>query len=362
MKRYRKKIGFIIGQQLDKLHILRPARIPDDATGFMRFSWVADAVNNSSKYDLKYEIYRPWHRYDMLIFIKSMGSNSMKLLRRSKEKGKKVLFDANVNYYEIWGKFYYDGMSPTEKQRLDAIEITRMADAVIADSTFLAKTCLKYNPSVRWVSDNVNMDLVPSPASDGITLNGRLKLLWSGQAIKLFELLAIEDLLKKFRDRIRLVLITNSLSKIDSWYDDHKNRFLDLLNTVEHEMIPFQSIAQLLDIYSTGGVCIAPRFLDNSYNMAHTEWKITLGMACRNMALCSPLPSYVDVAERAENVGIRICRTLDEWENAFEELLTNAGKLDDERDAARSVVERYYSTEAVAEKHAALVRSVLTVS
>ena len=359
MFKTRKKIGFIIGQQLDTVCILRPVQIPDDATGFMRFGWVSERVNNSPEHELKYEIYRPWQRYDMLVFIKSMGPNSMKLLRRYKEKGKKVLFDANVNYYEIWGKFHYDGMSPTEQQRLNAIEITRSADAVIADSTFLENVCRKYNPEVCWIPDNVNMDLVLPRPKGNILANGRLSLLWSGQSIKLFELLAIEDLLRKFKGRVRLVLITNPPSKMDSWYDSYKSRFLALLNDIEHEIIPFQSIPQLLDVYSGGGVCIAPRFLDNSYNMAHTEWKITLGMACGNIALCSPLPSYVDVAERAEDGGIRICRTPDEWENAFEELLTKAGELEDERGAARSLVEKHYSTEVVAAKHAAFVQNVL---
>jgi glycosyltransferase involved in cell wall biosynthesis len=361
MFKTRKKIGFVIGQQLDKIRLLHPDRIPSDATGFMRFGWVSDKVNSSPEYGLKYEIYRPWHRYDMIIFAKSMGPRSMKVLRRNKQKGKKVIFDANVNYYEIWGKFYYDGMSPTGQQRLDAIEITRMADAVIADSTFLENSCRKYNPEVCWIPDNVNVDMVPARPKSKLKLNGRLSLLWSGQAIKLFELLAIENVLRKYKEKIHLLLITNSLSEIDSWYDDYKSRFLALLNDIEHEIVPFQSIAQLLDIYSNGGVCIAPRFLDNSYNMGHTEWKITLGMACRNIALCSPLPSYVDVAERAENGGIRVCHTPDEWDHALDEILAKDRLLDDERDAARSLVEKYYSTESVAAKHAAFVQNVLTL-
>ena len=357
-----KKIGFIIGNQLDEIRILKPIRMPSEATGFMRFGWVSDLVNNSPKYGLKYELYRPWHRYDMIVFIKSMGTKSIEVLHRNKQKGKKVIFDANVNYYELWGKFYYEGMSPTEQQRQDAIEITSMADAVIADSTFLEKTCLKYNSLVFWVPDNVNMELVPPPAKTSITSNGRLVLLWSGQAIKLFELLAIEDVLKKFRNRIRLILITNSLSHIDSWYGDFKARFLSLLNNIEHDIIPFQSIAQLLDIYSKGGICISPRFLDNSYNMGHSEWKITLGMACRNMVLCSPLQSYVDVAERASNIGIRICHSAEQWEKALNELLIKDGRLEDERDAARALIESHYSTKVIAAKHAAVVQHVLSAN
>jgi len=356
----KKRIGFIIGHQLDEIRILHPDRIPSDGSGFMRFGWIAKRINNSSEYDLHYELYRPWGRYDMIIFMKSMGVKSMKVLKRKKRRGKKIIFDANVNYYETWGKFYYDGMAPTEQQRLDSIEITRAADAVIADSSFLQNKCRQYNSDVYWLPDNVDMDLAPVRPQRIFERNGRLSLFWSGQAHKLFELLSIEDKLRKYRDKIRLVLITNSMTKIDCWHDDFKARFLLLLEDIEHEIIPFQSIGQLLDIYSSGGICISPRFLDNSYNMAHTEWKITLGMACGNITLCSPVPSYVDVAERAENGGIRICNTLDEWDAAIDEMLTKGNSLEYEEEAARSVVEKYYSTKVVAKKHAAFVNKVLS--
>jgi len=77
------------------------------------------------------------------------------------------------------------------------------------------------------------------------------------------------------------------------------------------------------------------------------------------MTLCSPLPSYIDVAERAQNAGIRICHSPEQWENALNEILIKEGRLEDERDAARSLVESHYSTRIVAARHAAVVQNVL---
>lgn len=330
-----------------------------DSIGICRYSWIASHINSNPGYGLRYELYKPWKRFDALLFLKSMGPESIKLLHKYRRRGCPSIFDANVNYYEIWGKEYYSDMLPTRQQQRDAIEMTQSADGVIADSKFLSNICSRYNSKVSWIPDNIRMDLVPDYVKWQLN-NKRLPLLWSGQAIKLFELLAIKDILLKYASKIELILVTNLLSVLDRWHPGYKGCFASMLDKISYRIIPYRSIKHLFEVYSYGGVLISPRFLDNSYNLGHTEWKITLGMACGRMVLCSPLPSYINVYDRAKGMGIRVCKTSEDWEKALDAVLSQGFDREVEEMSARTVVEEYYSTPVVAQEHANFVKKIVT--
>ena len=324
----------------------------------MRFGWIAQHLNADPKREAHYSLYRPGREYDAVVFLKSMGAASQSLARSLRERGTRVLFDVNVDYFsKAEGTFYYEGMAPTARQVDDAHRMAELSDALIADSSHLASIAAKHHPQVRWISDNVDMRLAPFRMPQ-MKRDDRINLLWSGEAVKLFELLSIEDVLRKFADRVRLWLVTNSLSALDRWFDPWKSRFESLLQAVEHEIIPFRSVAELLRIYSYGGVFISPRFLDNTYNFGHTEWKIALPMACGCLTLGSPLPSYQDVAERSKGAGLRLCADTEAWTAAFDQILSGAIDLEAEGEAARGVVEEHYSTPVVAEAHREYVSHV----
>jgi glycosyltransferase involved in cell wall biosynthesis len=296
-----------------------------------------------------YELYRPWRRYDLLVFMKAMDPGCQRLMRSHQRKGRKAVFDANVNFYEEYGDDHFEGMRISDTQKAEAEFMTRHADAVIADSPYLAEICRRYHPQVEWIPDNVDMRRVPPyrPTRSGHPL----RLLWSGQAHKLFEFLAVEDVLRARRHHIELVLVTNSLQELRRCHPPVRERLEALLEEVPHRIIPFTGIPDLWRIYQEGGICMAPRFLNNAYNQGHTEWKITLAMACGRAAFCSPLSSYRAVAERSGGYGIRICESREDWEAALDAVLE--GRFDWEREeaAAREVVAEHYDTRKIAEQH-----------
>ncbi len=324
------------------------------AVGEMRFGWIARAL---AAKQANYSLYRPWCRYDAVVFLKSMSAECQLLAQRLRGQGTRVLFDVNVDYFTpASGTFYYRGMAPTVEQTANARRMADLSDALIADSSHLAGVCAQHHKNVRWISDNVNLRIAPpyqawKPAA-------KLDLLWSGEAVKLFELLRIEDVLRKFARRIRLVLVTNDLAALDRWFEPWKSRFEKLLTEIEHEIVPFRSVPELLKIYARGGVFISPRFLDNTYNWGHTEWKIALPMACGRVALGSSLPSYQDVARRSGGAGLRVCADEDAWSVALDDALS--GRLDfaAEETAAREVVEKFYETSVVAAAHHEFVAEV----
>jgi hypothetical protein len=351
------RVGWVIADQLERSWAVRRGYLTGGGVGLARYAWLAARVNRTPALGIRHEIYRPWRRPDLVLFLKSMGPRSLALLAASRRGGRPTVFDANVNYYERAGREHYAGMLPTPAQQADALAITRAADAVIADSELLLDRVRPHNSRAAWIPDNVETALVPASPPDAAAPRP-LRLLWSGEAVKLFELLAIEDVLVKYAPHAELVVITNALTALRRWPADAAARFRRLLDRVPHRILPYAGIPSLFDVYVQGGVFVAPRFLDNSYNLGHTEWKITLAMACGRLTLCSPVPSYCTVAERAGHRGIRICARDEDWAASLDAILAGQVDLGAEAEAARAVVAGHYATEVVARAHAAFLHAV----
>ncbi|MDH3467416.1 MAG: glycosyltransferase [Gammaproteobacteria bacterium] len=293
-----------------------------------------------------------------MVFLKAMGVRAAALLRRLRDKDVPAIFDANVNYYELGGEEYYRDMLPTERQKRQAIEMTEQASAVVADSQYISGQCAPYNANVKWIPDNVRLDLVP-PYQPYDYSTGRLRLLWSGQVAKLFELLHIESELRRYAHDIELVLVTNPLKGLERIRPDVRLRLTDLLESLDVRIVDYRDPLQLLQVYSEGGVSISPRFLDSPYNLGHTEWKISLAMACGRVVICSPVPSYSTVQERAGGVGIRVVDSPVGWASIFDQILTGGFDFATEERGAREVIRKYYSTDVVAGQYSEFLESVV---
>ena len=197
------RVGFVIDSQVPSWAAVRGRKAHPWAplTGWpgsgsvarMRFGWIADRVNaEGGGGALHYEIYKPWRRYAAVVFLKSMGAECAALAERLRDAGTRVVFDLNVDYLTpADGRFYYEGMAPTPEQHAAALAMVKLADLVIADSSHLAAVAARQHANVAWVADNVEMRL--APAWRAWRRTGKLPLLWSGEAAKLFELLAIES-------------------------------------------------------------------------------------------------------------------------------------------------------------------------
>ena len=70
-------------------------------------------------------------------------------------------------------------------------------------------------------------------------------------------------------------------------------------------------------------------------------------------------PSYEDVANRSGDVGIRICRDEEAWQERLEEMLSGKFDWKVEQEAASAVVRNYYAVSVVTLAHTAFIREVL---
>jgi len=365
-----KRVGFIIDNCLPTVasclrfetspRVLFSGWPTGSATTEMRFGWLAQHVNKHLSSDFCYELYRPWRSYDAVIFLKSFSPDCLQLARELKARNITTVFDLNVDYLSpAVGRFYYNGMAPTKQQRSAASAMVKVCDAVLCASQHIASVVSADNENVYWVPDNVRDDLISRDNLWLPKLDKYIPIVWSGQATKLFELLKIKDVLLSFADNIHLKIITNSLGALKKWYEPYEKEFHSMLKQLSHEIIPFTSIDDLMKVYAQGGVCISPRFLDSSYNLGHSEWKITLAMAKGCITLASEQKSYIDVYDRADGHGLRICRSNEEWEAALKAILDPNFSWKQEQDAALTVVKDYYSSSVIADQHASIMNKAL---
>ena len=309
---------------------------------------------------LRYELYRPLRRYDAVIFLKSMNADSLTVAKDCRKKGAATVFDLNVDYLrKSEGIFYYDGMAPSDEQFHQAKAMTDNCDAVIADSNWLKSVAQRMHANVVCIPDCIQDEFIQNKATWYPSATGKIPLLWSGEAVKMFELLAIEDVIKSLKNFIVLKIITNSLDAIRKIYQPWRERLNRLLEEIDIEILDFRDIPNLLRIYDAGGIFISPRFLDNSYNMGHTEWKITLPMARYRQVVCSPQPSYLDVARLAGGETVRVCATMEEWMVSLEKIIRRDVDWENEQLAAGRVVQENYSSSVLVRRHAAFMNKII---
>lgn len=369
-----KRVGFIINSRFPEwkavMRGMKPHHLltgwPDrhSPMNFMRFGWIAEVVNRDPGFGMRYELFKPWRHYDAVVFLKSMEAGCAIHAERLKEKGTKVIFEANVDYYTEGVEGMLPGhLRPTSAQREKAIRMTSLADGVIASSSHLTAICAAWNPNVFWVPDQIPARMIPTPQATVPHDDSALHVWWSGMADKASDLLAAGEAMRSIGKKIRLHLVTGDLKSAVSRLDATAAASLEsLLSSVPHTTHRFRSIQNLLSLYAKNpGVVISPRFLENPYNQSHTEWKITLGMACGLPAIASPQPSYLDVRDRsARGSAVTICESCEEWKTAFETARRD-GWHAEASEAARRVFLEHYATEVVAPRHVDAVKAVLSL-
>lgn len=364
-----RRIGFVVDSLLPAWKTclagktLRPllSGWPSNTAGtVMRFGWLAEYVNSRPDRRWIYELYRPWRSYEALVFIKSMDHPCRELAVSQRRKDRVAVFDANVDYFTpASGTWYYAGMEPTLQQRDESCAMAGACSAVIADSRHLLEKVKPFNSRAKWIPDNIPDKWIANVGNRTFVSGGKLTLLWSGEAVKLFELLKIETVLRRFRKHVHIRLVTGRLDALSRIFEPWQGRLRRLLEDLDCEIIPFRDIPALLNVYDQGGVCISPRFLDNTYNMGHTEWKISLAMARGRVALASPQPSYCDLKERAGEQGIRICGEGEDWVQVLESMLAGKFPWGAEQERASAVVRQHYATSIVAQTHLEWLESLV---
>jgi glycosyltransferase involved in cell wall biosynthesis len=301
----------------------------------MRIANVARWLNANTR--IRNELYRAGRRYDVVVFVKAMDERVQAEAEQARALGARVVFDANVNYYEIWGDYDLPGTRPTEDQQRDATTMTAQADAVVADSTYLLEIVRRLNERAEWVPDNVDLRIFrPRPRPRLRRDARRLRLVWSGRSHKARPLTLLVEPLRGLED-VELVVVS----------DARPPELDELSRVVACSFEPFDLRGYARTLRSCDAI-VSPKRLVNGYELGHSEWKITLGMAAGLPAVASPQRSYVEAIE-ADGGGI-VADTAAEWRAAFERLRDPEVRAELGARARRTVEERY-STPVVARRY-----------
>jgi glycosyltransferase involved in cell wall biosynthesis len=294
--------------------------------------WINRRVIN-----IRNELYNPSTIYNIVVVVKLSHPHIESEMMRVNDYGGKIIYDANVNYWEVWGNFDERNSKPTLFQQQSAIAITKLADCIVASSSYLAGIACKYHPRVECIPDNVNLSIYSKIRKH--KRQSRLRIVWSGMSFKAEHLTLISPVLEELSDQVELVLVSEKRPSV-----------MDRLpQRLKMHYVPF-SDRRYSKLLGQCDVIISPKRLLNSYDLGHSEYKITLGMAAGLPAVASPQQSYMEAISYLQG-GI-IAKTLDDWHNALKtlnqdlELRSEMGRL-----ARRTVVEKY-STPILARRYA----------
>lgn len=332
-------VGWIVSQNFCDSRACRPMW-PRKPQIKMRHRPVDFFINY--KQGVTSELYNPKRRYDVVVFLKIMSDRAKVEAEKIKRYGGKVIFDANVNYYEVWGDYPVPGTLPTKEQKKQAIWMTENADFVVADSSYIRDVCLKYNDNVLWIPDS--MDTVDE--YKGLKKHvekDRMTLIWSGQAKKAYHFELIEECLYHYANKIKLLIVSNEKPGVYD-FPDVVGRMKNKLNCETRAWDPGRYPADLLE----SDVIISPKILNNGYESGHSEYKITLGMAQRLPVIASNQRSYIE-AFNGREAGF-ICEDENGWYDALGCLLDSATKRQEMGDVARGCVEEGYSVVVTSKK------------
>src|SRR5256885_7357309 len=133
LHRSSKRVGWVTASSLDAERATFHGLPPPVA---MRVANIARWIDANDR-SFRSELFRRDRRYDVVVFVKAMSHGHRDVAERARAAGARVVFDANVNYYEVWGEYDITDTKPTEEQRRQAEAMTQLADWVVADSSYL---------------------------------------------------------------------------------------------------------------------------------------------------------------------------------------------------------------------------------
>ncbi|HEX6164797.1 MAG TPA: glycosyltransferase family 4 protein, partial [Vicinamibacterales bacterium] len=109
----RARVGWITYDSFPR----RKTRLSElDSFTVMRAGNVAQWINHHHP-EIHNELYAPDRRYDIVVFQKMMDARCQDEAGAIHNYGGKVIFDANVNYYDIEGDYFIPGTQPTAQQQ-----------------------------------------------------------------------------------------------------------------------------------------------------------------------------------------------------------------------------------------------------
>jgi len=268
---------------------------------------------------------------DICVFVRWQDERAFTLAKEQKAKGKRIIFDLCVNYFD--SSIFEAGYGSTQKQLEECMNMIEVADAVTCASTFIAERASSFHSRVVYIPDSINKRhfRFQKPPKD---FDKHPRAIWSGVSVKATDLNLVLPLFDK--RKIPLVVVSDKKPVLD-----YSFRFIKW----SYRTFP-KAILE-------GEFCLSPRLVEDPYNKGHSFFKIGVFMTEGIPALASPVPSYSEVLYG----GGRLCHNMEEWEDALDQILVDRNLLRQWSEETVNIM-KPYETEQIVSKYMDLFNEI----
>lgn len=269
--------------------------------------------------DFTLELYRPWRKYDIVIFQKAWRKNHHHLAQVLQKNGTRVILDLNTAVFHIHPESH---------------AFIREVDHLLVSSPYLLAEAQKLFPgqAISLIEEHIPTTTFSAQKN---TLENPRVLVYAGYAEKASEILHIQNILKVLREQYSFSLL----------FLCEKNPKIRIAG-IESTYIKYQQNHIYRQILQ-GDIFLAPRNLNDSINLGHSFTKIGLPMAVGLPVIASPVPAYF-------GSPALIANTEEEWLEELRLLFSNSAKRKELSTMGRLYCQKEYGTEKIMRKYKAL--------
>jgi len=272
---------------------------------------------------------------DICVFVRWQDDHAYEVAQQQKRKGRRIVFDLCVNYFDETGLFEGGYGSPAERVK-ECRRMVDVADVVTCASGYITRRASDFHPWAVYLPDSIDSRHFRFGKPERDFQRQKLRAIWCGISVKLGELEPILPLL--CHHSIPLIVISDQKSPLSMNY-----RFMRW----SYEVFPRQIVS--------GEVCVAPRRVDNPYDLGHSLFKIGVFMSEGIPAIASPVPSYSEVLGDIQ--GGMLCQSVEEWDMALDKAIRDRDTLTAWGRQAWEGMRRYY-TDHIADQYVALFKQL----
>jgi len=237
---------------------------------------------------------------DAAVFLRRWSDADLDLAETLRKRGTRIILDTPANYFSDADSPRYRGGA-----RNECLRFAETADLVTCPSEFTAAAARNRGFRAEAVPDAVDPDMFPPRSGNG---PDKPVLAWSGVASKAEDLNVLARAVRRNAWKVRI--ISNEPPKLDFDYEFVKWR---------HKSFPAEIAESSLGVF--------PRRLDDDYDKGHSFFKIGVFLARRVPVVCSPVPSYAEIATQRNSITVDSLDP-DAWETAVGRILDGSWRPD----------------------------------
>lgn len=273
------------------------------------------------------ELYKPYKKYDVVIFTKTRKDVAVRRAKRLINKKTLVISD---NFCE----YLADESRADDWERKNILKILECSDLAFAYSKEQYKQFSRYHKHVYFINESVNESYFKFYKKH--EEKEQITLVYSGFRSNALHSELIKDTILRLQKEFncKVLFICDGNPEIKSF---------------AYEYIPYEQ-KNIVSCLMQGDIMIAPRPMQGIEKLQHTLTKIASPMAIGLPVVASPVPSYMDTPAI-------LCYNEDEWYEALKNLIVNVDERRRVGEESREYVKKHLATDVIVKEYLSVIKS-----